>query len=438
MNLHGDFDHSKVVIYLVGGFVRDHFMEVEPKDKDYVVVGSSPEEMLSLGFKQVGADFPVYLHPVSGDEYALARTERKSGEGYQGFTCEWSGVTLEEDLSRRDLTINSIAWDCTRNLGKVHDPFGGIKDIKDKVLRHTSGAFVEDPLRVLRVARFMARFNKYYNGLGDSWKVAPETLKLLVSMELTNLTHERVWLELEKALGEYSPSVFFDELSLWNTIFPEWQSLWDTPQREDHHPEGNVGIHTGMVMDYLARNGGSEEEIFAALCHDFGKPICWDKYENAHGHEKEGLSFINNFCDKWKVPNKYRKLALITCEYHTKVHGCLGRGTNKGMKPKSIMKLFEDTGALRDPVMFRKMLVVCEADAKGRGSGQEQIAEFESRPYPQRIYLEDCLSAVLHYSSKEVSRKLLSERKSGIIIGQTIRQEKIKKIREVVDAYKFV
>lgn len=240
MSCHGNFDYSKVTIYLVGGFVRDHFMGVTPKDRDYVVVGSSPEEMLSLGFKQVGSDFPVFLHPTTGDEYALARTERKLSEGYKGFTCEWGGVTIEEDLSRRDLTINSIAWDCTRDLGKIIDPFNGIADIKNKVLRHTSSAYSEDPLRVLRTARFLARF-------GSSWTLHVKLLAMMdrvyLSGELNNLTPERVWIEAQKAVTESTPSLYFETLYRYG-LFDEVDSLYGVPQKPTHHPE---------IEDYLEK-----------------------------------------------------------------------------------------------------------------------------------------------------------------------------------------
>lgn len=231
--IHGDFDYSKVTIYLVGGFVRDHFMGKTPNDKDYVVVGSSPDEMVSLGFKQVGADFPVFLHPETGDEYALARTERKQGFGYKGFQCDWNGVTLEEDLSRRDLTINAIAWDCSRNLGKVHDPFNGIQDIKDKILRPVSQAFQEDPLRCLRAARFMAQF--------PDFELSRELLKMMYEVRydgsLNDLTRERVWIEIVKALDGVRPSNFFVVCTQVLGIFPTLDNMYGVPQNKDHHPE---------------------------------------------------------------------------------------------------------------------------------------------------------------------------------------------------------
>jgi tRNA nucleotidyltransferase (CCA-adding enzyme) len=430
--------------YLVGGAVRDMIMGVTCNDYDFVVVGATPSDFSD--WKSVGKDFPVFLEPTRGWEVALARVERKVGVGYAGFETEWDGVTLEQDLFRRDLTINAMAIEVDFAasvsvgepiaVGGVIDPFYGISDIKSKVLRHTSAAFIEDSVRVLRVARFLAKFDKYWVDGGNHWKCSSDLYKILESIDVRDLTPERVWLEMLKSFYEDNPSAFFDNISDWNNLFPEWESLWKTAQREDHHPEGCVGIHTGMVMDYAAKTWHDTEIIFASLCHDFGKPICWEKYGNAHGHEVEGLPIINQFCDKWKVPNSYRNLALVTCEYHTKVHGCMSRGINGWMKPKSIMKLFEDTGALKNPDRFVKMLKACEADAKGRGSGVEQIAEFEAKPYLQRSYLEDCLSKVLNYKSKPLAEKMIAEGKTGTIIGQTIRQERIKLIREVQNQWK--
>lgn len=319
MSIHGNFDFSKVTIYLVGGAVRDYFMGIEPKDKDYVVVGSSPEEMVSLGFQKVGADFPVFLHPKTKDEYALARTERKSGTGYNGFDCEWDGVTIEEDLSRRDLTINSIALDCTKDFGKVIDPFKGRQDIEDKILRHTSKAFEEDSVRVLRIARFLARF-------GQEWTIHKETSNIMDAMyekgDLDDLTSERVWKETEKALSEKTPSLYFNELLDYD-IFSEYNVGYFVPQKLEHHPEEWVGTHTDLVMKYAAKTWNDPEITFACLCHDFGKVVSHNKHGNFHGHEKEGLQPINNFCDKWKVPKCYRNLALLVCEFHTKNSRCI-------------------------------------------------------------------------------------------------------------------
>lgn len=430
MSVHGNFKNATV--YLVGGFVRDHFMGVVPKDKDYVVVGSSPEEMIALGFTQVGTDFPVFLHPVSKDEYALARTERKTGTGHQGFTCDWEGVTLEEDLSRRDLTINAIAWDCSKDFGKVYDPFNGIKDIKNKILRPVSPAFKEDPLRCLRVARFSSR----YPDFKLSFRLVQCMTDVYNNGALDTLTPERVWKEMEKSFHSKRPSNFFIVGVKRLGMFDIMSDMINTPQRGDHHPEGNVCIHTLMVMDYAAKEYSDPEIIFASLCHDFGKPICHEKYGNAHGHEKEGLPIIRDFCDKWKVPNRFRNLALLVCEHHTKIHGVFGRNTQGWPRPKSIMALFEATGAMKNPNRFIKILKCCIADARGRGAGKEQIAEFEARPYDQYDYLCECLEAVLNTDTKSISARMLTEGKKGSIIGETIRQEQIKAIRGVQNDWK--
>jgi tRNA nucleotidyltransferase (CCA-adding enzyme) len=415
-------------IYLVGGAARDQLLGLEPKDKDYVVVGSTPEEMISLGYIQVGKDFPVFLHPETKEEYALARTEKKVGEGHTGFVCEWEGVTLEEDLSRRDLTINAIAQDL--DTGEYIDPEDGIDDIRLKLLSATGEAFQEDPLRVLRVARLMSRY-------GPEWVVCGYTEMLMREMYrggfLDSLTPERVWKEMEKALSESYPSLFFKVLAELGVegFFEEWYYMEDTPQRLDHHPEKYVDIHTSLVMDFAAKKGYSSEEIFACFTHDFGKPICYNLYNNAHGHENAGLPIIEDFCDKWKVPNKYRELALLVCEYHTKIHGCMGRSTNKKMRAKSIMKLFEATGAIKKPERFYQILNCCKADAAGRGSTLDEIKEFENKPYPQAQYLRDCLEAALQVDTKSISKKLLQRGTSGVNIGLEIRSARISAIREV-------
>ena len=437
MSVHGDFDFSKVTIYLVGGAVRDYFMGIEPKDKDYVVVGSSPDEMISLGFQKVGADFPVFLHPVTKDEYALARTERKSGTGYNGFECEWEEVTIEEDLSRRDLTINSIAWDCSRDLGKVVDPFNGRQDIKDKTLRHTTLAYKEDPLRVLRTARFASSFG---------WKIDRETYNIMGELNnqkfYENLTPERVWLETEKALNTQKPSAYFDNLMfggvVCQSIFPIMAEMYETKQRKDFHPEVYVLDHTYLVMDYAAKAWSDKEITFACLTHDFGKTISNKMYGNAHGHEKEGLQPINGFCDKWKVPNKYRELALLVCEYHTKVHGVLGRNDQKPTRPKSIMRLFENTSALTKPERFEKILKACEADAKGRGANKEQQLEFEEKPYYQREYLLRLLKSVKEVDTKTISKEMLAKGNKGVMIGEAIRVARIDAIRKEMRLWKHL
>ena len=420
-------------IYLVGGAVRDELMGLTPKDLDYVVVGSNVDEMLSLGFTKVGADFPVFLHPETGDEYALARTERKSGTGYNGFECEWEGVTLEEDLSRRDLTINSMAstvkldistCEILSAIGTIIDPFNGRADIKNKVLRHTSEAFSDDPLRVLRAARFLARF-------GKEWIIDEDTqvlmFRLFTSGELKHLTPERVWKETEKALSEKTPSLYFMALLRFG-LFDEYDKGFYTPQKLEHHPENLVGIHTNMVMDYAAIKGYSPEVVFACLCHDFGKVIAHNKYGNFFGHEKEGLQPINEFCDRFKVPNLYRELALLVCEHHTKIHGVLGRNDQKPTRPKSIMKLFEATAALTKPERFEKILQACESDARGRGITAEGI-DLSKQEYKQKEYLLRLLKAAKEVDTKTISSEMLAKGKQGVMIGEDIRVGIINAIR---------
>ena len=409
-------------IYAVGGQVRDELMGVVPKDCDYVVIGSTPEEMLSLGYKQVGSNFPVFLHPVTGDEYALGRTEKSTGKKYQDFDCYFGPeVTIEEDLYRRDLTINAIAKDL--ETGEYIDPYGGIKDINDKVIRHVSDAFDEDPVRILRAFRFNAT-------LPGNWRVEISTaikiLDMIESGALYSLTPERVWKEMEKALTGHNISKFIRGLST-SDVFHEVAELYETPQNEEHHPEGDCGIHTEMVVDYAAKHYGPLV-AFAGLCHDFGKPVSYKESGNALEHEIKGLPVIEEFCKKWKVPNKYRNLALMTCKFHTKVHGCLGRGSNARMRPRSIMKLFEDTGAMMNIdnfERFKRFLQACESDAKGRGG------DYPSKPYPQKDYLWECLKAVTGVNPKPIAESMLDKGKSGIEIGEAIRVARIDAIRKV-------
>jgi tRNA nucleotidyltransferase (CCA-adding enzyme) len=406
-------------IYLVGGAVRDELMGETPEDLDYVVVGSSPEEMLSLGYKQVGSSFPVFLHPETGDEYALARTEKSTGEKYGDFDCYFGkDVTLKDDLYRRDLTINAIAKDL--DTGEYVDPFNGIEDINNKVLRKVSDAFEEDPVRILRAFRFQSTLE------GD-WSFNLNTLVHVYSMilkgALDSATPERVWKEVEKVVSGRSPGKFFRALRECD-LFPEICALWETPQNEEHHPEGNVGIHTMMVVDYAAQHY-APVVVFAGLCHDFGKPVSYKESGNALQHEIKGLPVIKAFCEKWKVPNNYRDLALMTCEHHTKVHGCLGRGSNKAMRAKAIMKLFTDTNALAKPLRFFHMLSACEADAKGRGG------DYPNKPYKQKDYLLDCLAAAKGVNTKEITLSLLAKGKSGVEIGEAVRIARIDAIRNV-------
>lgn len=408
-------------IYKVGGCVRDELLGITPKDFDYVVVGGSPEEMLSLGYTQVGKDFPVFLHPTTGEEYALARTERKVGFGYNGFESRWQGVTLEDDLLRRDLTINAIGQ---YEDGRLIDPFNGRYDLQNKILRPVSKAFCEDPIRVLRVGRFLSRYTDF--SPSDSLI----TLSKQVVHEIGDCSPERVWKEIEKVLSEKKPSRFFQWMSQFDT-FTILKQMEITPQKVEHHPEVWVDVHTYLVMDYAARFYGNPEVVFACFCHDFGKPITFQQYGNAHGHEEAGVAIINEFCDKWKVPNNYRDLAVMTSKYHTKVHGCLGRGANKGMKAKSIMKLFEETNALGKTDRFINMLYACISDARGRGKDKEDQLVYEAKEYPQAHFLQECLAAMKMVDTKSISIPAKEAGLSGIKIGEKIRSARITAIRQV-------
>ena len=422
-------------IYLVGGAVRDLYLGLVPKDYDFVVVGSSPKEMLELGYTQVGKDFPVFLHPVSKMEYALARTERKVGLGHNAFTCDWENVTLGQDLLRRDLTINSMAVlvkisEDGLNFSQqstICDPFHGQEHIESKMLVATSDAFMEDPLRVLRVARFRAR-------LGPEWQVETHTQEMMQNIsdrgELQSISPERVWKELESALGEPHPNLFFETLFGYD-IFHISKEMKETPQRADHHPEGDVFIHTMLTLKLAAQRRVSRQEMFACYAHDFGKPSCYKDYGSAHGHEGVGKFFISEFCDLYKVPNKFRKLALHVCEYHTKIHGCLGRGPNKGITSKTIMKMFEATGALKSPEYFSQILRCSQMDAGGRGHGQEQILEYANKPYPQSSYLFECLMMAVIYDTKPLVKKLQDNGVDGKVIGIQIRAARMNEIKKV-------
>jgi tRNA nucleotidyltransferase (CCA-adding enzyme) len=411
-----------VKIYLVGGAVRDMLMSIEPKDRDYVVVGSSPEEMTSLGYKQVGLDFPVFLHPETGEEYALARTERKVGVGYNGFETSWENVTLAEDLIRRDLSINAIAYDLDTH--QYIDPYNGITDLHAKLLRPVSEAFKEDPIRVLRTGRFLARYPDFkhtHSLVSYSSQVADE---------IRQCSPERVWAEIEKAMSETKPSNFFRWLSRFD-IFPILYGMERTPQPAEHHPEIWTDVHTYMVMDYAAKTFNNPVVTFAAFCHDFGKPTMHQKYGKLHGHEEAGVELIHEFCDTWKVPNTYRDLAVISSKYHTKVHSCLGRGGNGALKANTIMKMFEDTRAIQQPERFEMFLNVCISDARGRGYTPEQIKEYESKPYLQADFIRECLQAVLSLDTKQITLPALQSGKQGAIIGELVRSARIAEIRKV-------
>lgn len=344
--------------YIVGGAVRDELLGFAIKDKDYVVVGSTPEAMLAAGFKPVGKDFPVFLHPETRDEYALARTERKTAKGYKGFAIHASPeVTLEEDLARRDLTINAIA---KADDGSLVDPFNGLADIQSKTLRHVSAAFVEDPVRILRVARFSARLTDF--------NVAPETMALMRQMvddgEVDALVAERVWQELAKGLMEARPSRMFEVLRACGAlqkVLPELDKLWGVPQPEQHHPEIDTGVHVMMVVDYAASQNFSLPVRFAALMHDLGKGTTPVEMLPKHiGHEQRSAGLLKEVCKRLRVPNDCRELGMMTAKFHGKLHQA------PQMRPATLLEFLIELDAIRQPERFKDFLKACEADSRGR------------------------------------------------------------------------
>lgn len=368
-------------IFLVGGAIRDRLLGYPSNEKDWVVVGSTPEEMINLGYRPVGQDFPVFIHSQTGEEYALARTERKSGRGYKGFTFYASNeVSLEQDLVRRDLTINAMAEDSEGNL---IDPHGGQRDLKAKLLRHVSDAFVEDPLRVLRVARFAAR----YHHLG--FEIAPETKHLMKAIveagEIEHLVAERVWKETDRALSEQSPDIFIEvlrECGALKVLLPEVDNLFGVPQRADYHPEVDTGIHTLMALQQVTKLSPSGPVRFSVLMHDLGKAVTPAEILPSHkGHETRGLPLVKNVCDRLGVANNYRQLAMAVTEYHLHCHKALE------LKPKTVLSLLTGIGAHRNASKLRDFLHCCEADARGRTG-------FENRSYPTAQYLTEALQKI--------------------------------------------
>ena len=366
-------------IYLVGGAVRDSLLDLPVRDKDWVVVGSNAKLMKEQGYLQVGKDFPVFLHPQTKQEYALARTERKVGVGYLGFEFDASEfVTLEQDLLRRDLTINAIAESSD---GQLIDPYNGRRDIKDKVLRHVSPAFAEDPLRVLRVAKFAARFAR----LG--FTVAPETLKLMSNIvqsgEIEALVRERVWQEIEQTMGGPAPDVFIAVLrdcGALKSILPEVDRLFGVPQPVKYHPEVDTGLHTLLSLQQAVKLTDDPVIRYATLVHDVGKGVT-DKanWPSHHAHETLGLPLQADISKRLHVPNEFAKLAALVCEHHTKMHRI------KELRPTTLLKLIEALDGFRRPERVQKFLLACEADARGRTG-------LEERDYPQNAYLTTILN----------------------------------------------
>ncbi|RZA21709.1 MAG: multifunctional CCA addition/repair protein [Lysobacteraceae bacterium] len=402
---------DNVRVYLVGGAVRDALLGLPPGDHDHVVVGASVQDMLDAGYRQVGRDFPVFLHPQTAEEHALARTERKSARGHAGFVVHADpSVTLDEDLRRRDFTINAIA---RGDDGRLVDPFDGAGDVERRLLRHVGAAFVEDPLRVLRAARFMARFAS----LG--FAVAPETLALMRSMaangELAELTSERVWQELAKALRSPSPAAFLRTLrdaDALRAVLPEVDALYGVPQRAEYHPEVDTGIHVELVCDMAARLAPGDDLVgFAALCHDLGKALTpADELPRHVMHEQRGIAPIVALCERLKVPAEHRDLAVLCSREHLNVHRL------DGLKAATVHELIARCDGFRKPARIDQLATVCEADKRGRAGLSDQ-------PYPQADLLRRLHAAAMPVRASDVAQGL-----SGPAVGEALRKARIEAI----------
>ena len=391
--------------YRVGGCVRDRLLNIPVKDIDWVVTGASVKQMCKAGYKPIGKDFPVFLHPQSKQEYALARNERKTAPGYHGFEFNTDAkITIEEDLLRRDLTINAMAED---EDGNIIDPYGGQQDIETRLLRHVSKAFCEDPVRVLRVARFAARYHR----LG--FRLAEETADLIRQMgesgELGALVAERVWSEMSRALDEADPAVFFQtlrECSVLSILFPEIDALYGVPQTAKYHPEIDTGVHVMMALQKSAELGFDNETRFAVLMHDLGKATTpADILPSHHGHEQRGRKLVKQFCRRWKAPKAHTELALITTEFHTHIHRALE------LKPTTILDLFRKVDVFRKPARFKKMLDACLADIRGRTG-------FENLDYGQAEYLDAIAQKLSKADISEIKQRGLQ----GKAIAEAIRK----------------
>ncbi len=403
-------------VYLVGGAVRDTLLDRPVHERDWVVVGATPEEMTARGFRPVGRDFPVFLHPETHEEYALARLERKVGLGYRGFVTEFSpDVTLAQDLLRRDLTINAMAQS---EDGAIVDPYGGQNDLRGRVLRHVSPAFSEDPVRILRVARFLAR----YAPLG--FHVANETVDLMRTMvtsgEVDALVPERIWREIERTLGEPEPRTAIELLrtcGALRVIMPELDALFGVPQRPEWHPEIDTGEHTLLTLQVAAARNARTTIRFALLMHDLGKALTpKDQWPRHHGHEQLGVSAIENLCARLRVPQEFRDLAVLASRYHTHVH----RGLE--LRATTILELFELSDAFRRPDRFAEFLEVCECDARGRLGLQDQ-------PYPQRARIESAWAAARAVTFGERERAGLE----GPQIGERLRALRLAAIKNSIE-----
>ncbi|MGI1796432.1 multifunctional CCA addition/repair protein [Acinetobacter variabilis] len=407
-------------VYLVGGAVRDHLLGHPYHEKDYVVVGATPEQLLAEGFQPVGKDFPVFLHPETKDEYALARTERKSGYGYHGFEFYTDiNVTLEEDLIRRDLTINAMAMD---DSGKIYDPYGGQKDLADRVLRHVSEAFVEDPLRVLRIARFAARYQH------QGFSIAEETLVLMKQLaesgELNALTPERVWKETMRALMEQDADVYFEVLrscGALKVLFPELDALYGIPQRPEYHPEIDCGIHTMMSLQQACRQNYSLDVRFAVLVHDLGKALTPVEELPRHiMHEERGIKPVNELCERLRVPTHTKQLALAVCKEHLKCHQAFN------LKPGTLWRLLQRLDVLRRPERVEAFVQACECDSRGR-------LGLENRAYPQAQYVLDAMQVVRSIKAQDLPPEI-----QGPDIGEMLIERRIAALAELKEQHSAI
>ncbi len=399
-------------VYLVGGAVRDKRLGRVIKDEDFVVVGASPEQMLSLGYQAVGKDFPVFLHPQTKSEYALARTERKTAPGYQGFAFSTDkNITLEQDLARRDLTINAMAETLD---GELIDPYGGAADLDARILRHVGNAFVEDPVRILRVARFAAR----YAALG--FRVADETMQLMQQMvsqgEVDHLVSERVWQEIRGALAEPKPSAMLRvlrECGALKILLPEVDALYGVPQRAEFHPEIDTGIHTEMVLDMAAKIAPGDDLVaYCALVHDLGKALTPPEVLPKHiNHEHAGIALVQAVNARLKVPSEHAKMARVVCEKHLQVHMAME------IRPGTILELFESLDSFRKPARLDILLQACEADKRGRLNLQDE-------PYPQAHFLSQCFAAARNIDAKQ----FVEQGMQGEAIANAIRHARLQSI----------
>jgi len=402
-------------MFMVGGAVRDRLLGLPVVDRDWVVVGATPEQMVEDGYLPVGENFPVFLHPTTKEEYALARTERKTAKGYHGFTFYTSpGVTLEEDLARRDLTVNAIAETPD---GRIIDPFNGQDDIVNKVLRHVSSAFSEDPVRILRIARFKARFSEL------AFDIAADTYSLMRSMvangETDALVAERVWQETDRALDTVHPRAYFEtlrECDALRVIFPELNALFGIPQPAEWHPEIDSGLHSMMSLDQACALSTDKAIRFAALCHDIGKADTpkseWPKH---HGHEERGAQKCKTLCARLRIPNDIRDLAVLVARHHTKVHKVFDLQAN------TLTRFLTELDVLRKPQRFEQFLLACEADARGRSG-------FQHRDYPQATFLQSAARVFEGVNAAVIAKKELQPK----LIAQRIHQARVSAIKSFI------